>query len=295
MATKAAKETKSVHEIVTDKILAMLEAGVAPWRKPWSCRGPKNGVSNKPYRGMNTLLLGMTPYTDSRWFTFRQITELGGTVRKGEKSSLVTFWRFLDAKPKGEDEDQEGGKAHAMLRYYLVFNLEQCEGLNLPAEEQVASEIAAPEEVQYLVDAYLIAGGPSLRFGGNRACYAPMLDRIDMPKPEQFESDKAYASTLLHEVGHSTGHSSRLGRFGAVNCVHSGMEYGLEELTAELFSAMVAGSLGLDLDLNQSAAYLDHWAKAIRADKTMIVKAAGAAQKAVDLFMGQEVAKPIAA
>ena len=294
MASKAPKESKSVHEIVTDKILAMLEAGVAPWRQPWNNRGPKNGVSNKPYRGMNTLLLGMMPYTDSRWFTFRQITEMGGTVRKGEKSSLVTFWRFLDAKPKGEDEDQEG-KAHAMLRYYLVFNASQCEGLNLPAEEQLASEIAAPEEVQYLVDAYLMAGGPSLRFGGNRACYAPMLDRIDMPKPEQFESDKAYASTLLHEVGHSTGHSSRLARFGAVDCVHGGTSYGQEELVAELFSAMVAGSLGLDLGLEQSAAYLDHWAKAIRADKTLIIKAAGAAQKAMDLFMGRELAKPIAA
>jgi len=294
MASKARKESKSVHEIVTDKILAYLEGGVAPWRKPWACRGPKNGVSGKAYRGMNALLLGMTPYKDSRWFTYKQLTELGGSVR-GQKSTLITFWKFLDSKKESEDEDGSI-RQHAFLKYFLVWNAEQIEGLSLPAEATpTASEIAAPEEIQMLVDAYLMGGGPTLHHGGNRATYAPMLDRINLPKPEQFESAAAYASTLLHEVGHSTGHSSRLGRFGSVNCVHSGNAYGVEELTAEFFAAMVAASVGLDLDLEQSASYLDHWAKAIKADKTMIVKAAGAAQKAMDLFLGEAAAKPLAA
>lgn len=279
MATKAAKDSKSVFEIVSEQVLELLDKGVAPWRKPWTCRQPMNGISKKPYRGLNALMTGLAPYSDPRWLTFKQISEKGGRVKKGERSTLVTYWKWLEKK-------QEDGTVESipMLRFYLVFNLEQTEGVNLPALEQ--GEAKAMPEVEALVDAYRAKGGPSLRFGGDRACYSPLLDHIQMPSREQFDTNEAFAATLLHESGHSTGHATRLGRFGAIPAPHGVEEYCFEELVAEMFVAMAAASLDLDLNLEQSAAYIDHWRKAIKGDKRLVVKAAGAAQKALDLFLG---------
>lgn len=276
---------QSVYEIVSNQILELLDKGVAPWRRPWNSQMPQNGRTGRAYRGLNSLLLAMSGFSDPRWLTMKAINEMGGRVKKGEKAHLVTYWKWLEKK------DEESGEVEKipMLRYYLAFNVLQAEGLNLkPLEPSVVEPVAKAEEV---VSAYLGTGGPALKVGGDRAAYSPMFDMVLMPPQGAFRSTAGYYSTLFHELAHSTGHKDRLGRFGNLEAPHEERSYGFEELVAEMGAAMLAGSIGLDIELEQSAAYLGYWKEAIKADKRLVVKAAGAAQKAVDHILGQGAAE----
>jgi antirestriction protein ArdC len=275
-----------VHEIVTEKILAELNKGSIPWRKPWNCAGPKNLVSKKEYRGINPFLLDIQGFKSPWWVTFNQAKELGGNVKKGEKSTLVVFWKML----KGEKENADGTKSpktFALLRYYNVFNVEQCEGLEKRIPADVKREHKPIAEAEAVVNEY--ADKPEIKHGGDQACYCPMSDNIRMPHAENFQDGEGYYSTLFHELAHSTGSEKRLHRKDFLGFFESKAEYAKEELVAEMTSAFLASECGFTSveQPKNVAAYIQSWLKSLQNNPEMVVCAASAAQKAADYIRGR--------
>lgn len=278
----------SVYDLVTKQITQALEAGVVPWRKPWAESGltPCNGISGRPYSGINLLLLGLTQYSDHRWLTFRQIQDLGGRVRKGERSSMVVFWKR--SEPKVDEETGEVQEAQFILRYYSVFSVAQAEGVSLPEPYVPSSgqDNVRIDRAELLIRS--MAEPPKIRHGCRNAWYTPGDDIVGMPDLSQFESADSYYATLFHELGHATGHTSRLARAGVSSVARFGSEgYGHEELVAELTSAFCCARAGLDNSLTaNAAAYIEGWLRVIRdRPKTMVI-AASQAQRAADWIAG---------
>jgi antirestriction protein ArdC len=276
-----------LYSSVTQTILDALERGVVPWRKPWRSFNslPVNAISNRPYRGVNALLLGITPYTDHRWLTFRQVTEQGGKVRKGEKASLAVFWKLWEPNDSNSNEDEtERQKRVPILRHYSLFNAEQCENLALP-------ELYQPEEAerhQRIQRAEQIISDmpnpPTIAEGGSSAWYRPSIDHVQVPKLSAFNSPDSFYATLFHELGHATGHESRLARKTVTRAIQFGSgDYSQEELVAELTSAFLCAKAGLDNSLlADSASYIDGWLDVLNNDRKAVVYAAAQAQKAAD-------------
>jgi antirestriction protein ArdC len=281
-----------VYAIVTERIIAAIESGdVAPWHKPWIAEGqtPRNAISGKVYRGANLWVLGSLGFTDPRFLTFNQAKALGGSVRKGEKGCPVVFWKFLDGRKKeGEDEQQAPTRRIPFLRYYTVFNVLQVEGLKIkpweaPAPRNGGQRIEAAEA---LIAGYTTC--PEIQHGHAQAAYAPALDLVRMPDMAAFVSEDAYYATKFHELIHSTGHGKRLARAGIVDFDRFGSDkYADEELIAEMGAAMLCALCGIDSQHDQSAAYLNSWLTRFKSDTRLLVKASGAAQKAVDYIRGE--------
>ena len=189
---------------IADKILRLMEENGSDWRRPWLGDGlAKNIVSKRSYRGINIPILGMAGFA-SNWFgTYKQLTELGAQVRKGEKATHIFFWKELNVR----DRETEDDKRILMARSYAVFNLDQCD--NAPV---MKTEVRTPIERHAEFDRIIDATGAKITYGGDRAAYIPSQDRIIMPKPEQFTSTEGYCSTLAHEVSHWTSHPTRLNR-----------------------------------------------------------------------------------
>lgn len=271
----------NVYEIVTARIVELLEKGIAPWRCPWSSDMPRNLVSGKEYRGVNVLLLQAAGFSSPYFVTFKQARALGGNVRRGARGYPVVFWSVTDR------EDQEGEPEKAfLLRYYTVFNVaEQTDGIELPAQSpRVAVE---PDDAcETIVGSYHC--GPSIEHGGARACYVPQSDRVHMPRRDTFASSAEYYSTLFHELTHSSGAAHRLNRPGVTDPIRFGSHgYAKEELIAECGAAFLAMHAGISLStIENSAAYLASWAKKLRNEPRWIVEAASHASKAADLIMG---------
>jgi antirestriction protein ArdC len=272
----------SVYEIVTSRILAELERGEIPWRKPWRTLPPANLISKKPYRGINVFLLALAGYGSQYWLTFNQAKQLGGNVRKGEHGTKIIFWKF----DKFETETAEGeteSRQSAFLRYYTVFNLEQTEGLKALLALPPAFPIESAEEI--------VKGMPnSPAFEQDaQAAYIPSRDTVTMPSRTAFESPAEFYSTLFHELTHATGHGKRLAREGFDSPQKFGSEsYSREELIAEMGSAMLCGIAGIEqATIRNSAAYLQSWIKRLKADSRLVVSAASAAQKAADYIRGE--------
>lgn len=206
----------NVYDVINSRIMELLESNVVPWRKTWNAASnqPKNMVSKKGYRGINLFLLACMPYSSPYWMTFKQCQDKGGHVRKGEKSTPVIFWKWLDKlEAGGDDADTQtvNGKV-PMIRYYSVFNLEQTEGIEPPPTTEIINTFTPIEMADQI-----IAGmpyKPEIQHGGNKACYSPMLDYVKLPVPEAFESPEEYYSTAFHELAHATGHAKRVGRKG---------------------------------------------------------------------------------
>lgn len=290
-ATKSTGPKRDIYQEVTDRIVAALEAGTAPWRMPWNTRsGRPQNLEGRAYRGINVLLTGLAAlengYSSPFWLTFKQAKERGGTVKKGEKGTLVVFWTTFTVA------DKETGKPKTvpLLRHYSVFNLEQTDDVKLPkrvVEWQAAGVTFEHEKVESAeaVVATYLAGGPQLRHGGGRAFYNVLADVITVPAREAFPKVDEYYSTMFHEIGHSTGHPDRLNRkFGAeFGCD----DYGREELVAEMTSAFLQAETGIESAMDNSAAYLAGWVTSIKEDPKAVVVAAGAAQRAVDLVLGR--------
>jgi antirestriction protein ArdC len=276
------------YEVITDRIIAALEQGIVPWRRPWrsSTDAPRSFVSKRPYRGINVLMLTMTAqaqgYSSPLWLTFNQAKKQGGSIRKGEKGTPVVLWKFVETKDKTTGEK----KTVPFLRYFTVFNAEQTEGIEIPSAEELPEHepLAAAEDI---IEAYLAADGPTLAHGGDSAHYQPDRDHVQLPRPEQFTAPERYYATAFHELGHSTGHEKRLartfGRFG------SG-PYSREELVAEMTAVFLLSEAEIEVELEQSAAYIKSWLRALEDDNKLVVTAATAAQKAADLILGR--AKP---
>lgn len=271
----------NVYEVITDRILTMLKDGVVPWRQPWvAASAPKNLVSKKEYRGVNVLLLGTQNYTSPYWCTYKQCTEKGGQVRKGEKSTPVVFWKITDKKDNPKEKS-------FILRYYNVFNVGQCDGLEVPAEEsrKVVEPIQACED---LVKLYKTI--PKVEHGGSRAYYNPSFDYIGMPTMADFHSAEEYYSTFFHELVHSTGHKDRLDREGITNPIRFGShDYSFEELVAECGAAFLCGRAGIvNRTLDNSAAYIASWVSKLKSEPRWIVEASSKAAKAVDYIAPPE-------
>ena len=294
MATRYTKTKRDIYQEVTDKIIGYLEQGTAPWRNPIKGAGgsgfPKNLHSGKRYRGINVLLLAMrafeSGYSSSYWLTFKQAKELGGQVRKGERGSLVTFWKLYATTDRENGDEIEV----PVLKHYTAFNLCQIDGMEAPdsAPPETNSEPFEPlEEAESIVAGY--RSGPSINDdGGRRAFYRARTDSVHMPKPEQFESREEYYGTIFHELSHSTGHSCRLDRGLDTELAPFGSpDYSKEELIAELSASFLCAAAGISPPtIEQSAAYLQSWIKVLKGDKRLIVNAASAAQKYADLILG---------
>jgi len=281
---------QDVYQIVTDQLIAALEAGTVPWRRPWTVSGglPRNLVSKKPYRGVNHLLLALgTTYDSPWWVTYRQACQLGGHVRKGEKASLVTFWKLPEC-PEGADlGSATADRRPPLLRHHWVFNAVQCDGLPLPADyEYQVSEWEPLPLCRHLVDT--MPQPPRMEHGHKQAFYCPTRDLVALPDLNRFESPEAYHATQFHELVHSTGHPSRLDRgLGTEIAPFGSPDYSREELVAEIGSGYLCGLAGIWPAVTEnSAAYVAGWLKVLRGDKRLIVTAAGQAQKAVEFIVG---------
>jgi antirestriction protein ArdC len=281
---KADVKRGSVYDLITERIIAMLEAGTVPWRKPWQAKSgfPRNLVSGKCYRGINVFLLHAMSYESPFWLTFKQAQQLGGTVRKGEKACPVVFWKQLEI----EDRESHEIEKIPMLRFYYVFNTAQCDGLKdvpAPVVETPLSAATKPEEI-----IAFMPQRPEIKYGMRKAFYSPAEDIIAMPDRERFENEAGFFSTLYHEAIHSTGHVSRLNRPTLTESAGFGSNpYCKEELIAEMGAAFLCGQAGIgESTLENSAAYLQNWLEQLQNDKKLIVQAAAMAQKAADFVLG---------
>lgn len=278
----------NAYDAVTSRLIAQLEAGVIPWRQPWKNRAhgahlPTNFATGRSYRGINFAVLLFSGYASPLWMTYKQAAAMGAQVRKGERGTPVVFWQFDNTRAI------DGKKGAPWCKNFTVFNVAQIDGLaqELPFDAPTFEPLEAAQSV---VDAYLGAGGPSLKHGGSSACYVPSTDTVHMPFGTDFVTREKYYCTLFHEFGHSTGAARRLARdlsgaFGSKN-------YAAEELVAEFTAAFLSAETGCtsdDLDAH-NAAYIAGWLHTFRADNRIAVMAAQRAQKAADLILGRAAA-----
>ena len=276
-----------IYAEVTSRIIAEMEKGVIPWKKPWIASGKcVSHATGKPYSLLNQMLLGRP----GEYVTFNQCQQAGGRIKKGAKSQMVVFWKWI------EQEDEETGekKEVPFLRYFNVFHIDQCEGLTakyvqpLPELSENLPETKVAEDVIY---EYLNREGVKLAHEqGDKAFYRPSTDEIVLPIRKQFTSAAEYFSTAFHELVHSTGHKSRLDRLEKT--AFFGTEaYSKEELIAEIGAAALVNHSGLETahTLKNSAAYIQNWLTVLKNDKRFIVSAAGKAEKAVHLILGTAV------
>ncbi len=275
-----------IYQMVTDKIIAMLEAGTIPWRKPWTDAGlPKNLITGKPYRGVNVFLLASLGYSQNLFLTFEQAKALGGSIRKGEKSQVVVFWKWLDVYRPDTTPPDEKKKQKPMLRYYHVFNVAQCN--DLPQDRiPIITRPNEPIEVcERIVEE--MPNKPTFQHIENEAYYVPATDVLNMPDIEYFVESEAYYATLFHELLHSTGHKDRLNRKELVEPTQFGSyEYSTEELVAEIGSCYLQSYTGIvKNDMANSAAYIQGWLGKLKNDKRAIIYASGLAQRATDYIL----------
>jgi antirestriction protein ArdC len=286
-----------VYSIVTEKIINLLESGVVPWRKPWTSTGlPRNLVSEKPYRGINYFLLCASKYVSPYWLTMRQANELCGSIRKGEESTIVTFWKIEDAKRSDAEEldaepNDRKSQRHFLLRFYRVWNLEQCELPQAVTDRLPKIETHQHDPIEAVEKIVAeMPNPPEIVREGSKAFYSPTTDRITLPPRQLFESATEDAATTLHEISHSTGHEKRLAREGITDLAPFGSPvYSREELVAELSAAFLCADAGISNAVIQNqAAYVGGWLKKLRDDRKLIVHAAARAQKATDYILRRQ-------
>ena len=266
---------------------------IAPWKRTWNgTEGvQRNMATGHAYRGGNVFMTMVQGYASPLWLTRKQLTKIGGAIKrtaedKQERYTPIYFWKFASA------EEKAAGKNYAYVRFYQVWNTDQIDGiadrvakiLTPDPNKPVVNPIAAAEDLwaKWL-------GKPEVTHGGNRACYSPSMDRINIARMADFDGAEDYYRTLFHEGGHGTGHDKRLGRPGVVNPIRfASHEYSEEELIAEMTAAMLASACGIaspEADAN-SAAYLDHWLAKLSKNPEWLIHAGGQAQKAADMVMG---------
>ncbi len=284
----------NLYDEITGKIIAELEAGQLPWVQPWgssAARAPlglqKNASTGRVYSGINILILWgaviQHGFPGQGWLTFRQALSLGGNVRKGERGTTVVYAdRFTpeDEKRRARETGEEPGKI-PFLKRFTVFNTAQCEGL--PEDIAVAMPPPPPGLIEPRVEALIKATGIDFRIGGDRAFYVPALDHVVVPPPQAYFEPINWHRTALHEMGHATGHSTRLNRdfsgsFGT-------KKYAFEELVAEITAAFCCASLGI-VPTVRHADYIGSWLEVLREDNRAIVRAASQASKAADWLHG---------
>ena len=275
-----------IYAAVTDRIIAQLERGVIPWHKPWTGiqSGAISGTTGKPYSLLNQMLLGKP----GEWYTFNQIQKLGGKIRKGEKSSMVVFWKQMPITDTDPATGEKVERMIPMLKYFNVFHIDQTEGITAKVIDPDAIDPATDDAADAIIADYLKRSGVQLEHRqGDEAFYSPSRDRVVLPLREQFQDMAEYYSTAFHELTHSTGHSSRLDRISR-RAFFGSEDYSREELVAEIGAAALLNHCGIETgsSFKNSAAYIQSWLRALRNDKKMIVSASGAAAKAFELITG---------
>jgi antirestriction protein ArdC len=286
----------SLYSQVTDKIVVELEQGIVPWVQPWgSGEGsvglglPRNARSTKAYSGINILLLWSAimqgGYASQQWLTFKQALELGGCVRRGEKGWTVCYADSFIPQDEKDRVSKDGGdpQAIAFLKRYTVFNVAQCDGL----AEKISPTLPLDQERELIprAEALIAATGANIQIGGEIACYIPKLDAIRVPLQTAFHDQINYYRTVFHELGHWTGHASRLDRNLTVKFASDG--YAREELVAELATAFVCASLGI-VPTVRHADYIGNWLQVLKEDSRAIFRAASMASKACDFILAFE-------
>lgn len=275
----------SVYDLLATRVItAMTERTRLPWRRPWRTPiGPSNLQSRRAYKGINFILLSLMEF-ESPWFvTFKQARALGGTVKAGEKGLPVVFWSLIEKRKEGEEK----ARKIPLLRLSTVFNLTQCEGLEPPDLGEGNSFCGAlSERCEDIVDGYVLP--PRIHKSAPLASYSLLEDLVRIPPRESFFSEAEFYCTLFHELVHSTAHPSRLDRklVSSTDRAHEGA-YSFEELVAEFGATFLCAKTGIDAStFDNSVAYLQGWAAAIKARPKMLVEAASAAQRAVERILG---------
>lgn len=272
-----------IYATIADRIVEELEKGTIPWHRPWfgAVDGAYSRVTGKPYSLLNQLLLG----DDGEYATMKQINAEGGKVNKGAKSKMVTFWKQYKKTVTNEQGEQEE-KTFPILKYYLVFNIEDT---TLEPKKRKEVHHEPHKTAERIIDGYIKTSGVKFENdkASNKAYYSPALDKVVVPRIDQFEVLEEYYSTVFHELTHSTGSKNRLNRINT-NANFGSEDYGREELVAELGASSLVNICGLESEksFKNNASYIKSWAKAIKDDPKMIVTAAGKADKAVKMIVG---------
>ena len=279
----------SVNEIVTNRIIEELEKGNIPWQRPWSTAGryAMSHSTRKPYSLLNQMLLRPGEY-----LTFEECKREGGKVRKGEKGNLVVSW----AKIKKVETDEEGNERTTIiprLKYYYVFEVSQCEGIERNCTEEPKTYGNTPvESAENIITAYI--NRETVTFtatDSNRAYYSPSEDAVVVPDLKYFEAVEEYYSTSFHELTHSTMHQDRCNRAEerkGKKVAFGSEEYSKEELVAEIGAATLVNMIGLESDksFKNSVSYIQSWIGKLKNDKNLIVSASSRAEKAVNYILG---------
>jgi len=265
--------------VINNQVLALMKQHGSHWTRPWIEKtngfAPMNAVTRRNYHGMNVFLLLAAGYSSPYWASFNQWNKLGAHIKAGSKSTWIIFWKTITVKDRKDDEKMT---TVPLLRMFNVFNADQVEGWTAPAQpQQRLYDTEGSAIVQHVVTSCEI----KLRHGGNRAYYSPMDDHIQMPEPVQFKNAVAYDGTLLHEIGHWTGHESRQLR-DVPWAAFGSPEYAKEELVAELFSVYMTHLLGIEIEPRPDhAQYLNNWMTAIQEDEWTFYRAAKHAERAM--------------
>ena len=283
----------NLYDDITGKIIAELEEGRLPWVQPWgtaaakaSLAMPRNATTSRQYSGINVLILWgavvQHGFPTQHWLTFRQALSLGGNVRKGERGTTVVYADRFTPEDEKRRARETGGEPERIpfLKRFTVFNAAQCEGL--PDDIAVEAPPPPPGLIEPQVEALIRATGIDFRIGGDRAYYVPAHDYVQVPPPLAYFEPINWHRTALHEMGHATGHASRLGRdlsggFGT-------RKYAFEELVAEMNAAFCCASLGI-VPTVRHADYIASWLEVLREDNRAIVRAASQASKAADWLL----------
>ncbi|GAB1392598.1 zincin-like metallopeptidase domain-containing protein [Rhodocyclaceae bacterium] len=286
-------ERQDLYESITNKIISAIEAGTAPWQRPWQeVAGlglQRNCITNAPYHGINAILLQVAAagkYSDPRWLTFKMASDNLWKVRRHEKGHRICYFRTLEVEDPDKIDpatNKPVRRSVPVLKSYIVFNVEQLENGPPP----IQAEEKATWQISEAANRVIEATGATIRFGGNRAYYSPSQDAIQLPPKAAFPNELAYLGTCLHELGHWTGHATRLartfGRFGDQN-------YSREELRAEIASALLTAEIGTPgtMDINSHANYVANWLEVLRSNKFEIFRASADAQRIADFIMGRK-------
>lgn len=299
----AKKTKKSVYDIIIEKIIKQIESGTPPWKAGWIMKH-YNGFAKREYQGLNQIMFSCDMqamnFSSPVWFSFKQVQKLGGSIRKGAKSSMVIFNKKVTAQPKDKDEneDQEGDletysegeqeeekeeskpkktKTFFLMRYYRVFNLDDVEGID--KEKYVNFANVKHEEPENIING-MTKDGLEIQYTGVQPCYIPALDIVQIPDIKNFNSSEDYYASLFHEITHSTGHESRLKRAGVSQLDGDKHKYSYEELIAEIGSAFLMAETGMKINYKNSAAYVKGWSQFLKDNKKAIFQASTEARKA---------------
>jgi antirestriction protein ArdC len=279
------------YQEVTDRIIASLEEGTPPWRRPWDpdkAGGPampRNATTGQRYRGINVLTLGMSALAftsgDPRWATYKQAEDRGWQVRKGERGTTGFFFKRLELRDGEKPDDEDSVKRIPLLRAFSLFHASQIDCIPdfIPPTIEEAPW-RAPEAAEII----RANSGAVIRFGGERAFYSPATDHIQMPPQGAFATASGFCGTLIHEMSHWTGAEARLNR--DLHSRFGSHDYAREELRAEIGQMMVCAELGIaDCDFSNNAAYVASWLEKLRSDRKEIFRAAADAQRIADYLL----------